>query len=60
MFIHMSLILGTPLLLSPQVIHTYLKQTGNNHRCPALQHVWKVNREGEVRDVPQCPPLSLP
>ncbi|XP_037385906.1 protein mono-ADP-ribosyltransferase PARP3 [Talpa occidentalis] len=30
-----------------QVILTYLKQTGNNHSCPALQHVWKVNREGE-------------
>ncbi|XP_014696044.1 protein mono-ADP-ribosyltransferase PARP3 [Equus asinus] len=39
-------------LLDPEapdykVIHTYLKHTGNNYRCPALQHVWKVNREGE-------------
>lgn len=39
-------------LLDPEapdykVIHTYLKQTGNTHRCPTLQHVWKVNREGE-------------
>ena len=55
----MSLTLGTPLLLFPQVIHTFLMQTSNDS-CPALQHVWKVNREGEVRDVPQCPPLSLP
>ncbi|XP_008056005.1 poly [ADP-ribose] polymerase 3 [Carlito syrichta] len=30
-----------------KVIQTYLEQTGNNYRCPALQHVWKVNREGE-------------
>lgn len=30
-----------------QVIQTYLEQTGNNYRCPSLQHVWKVNREGE-------------
>ncbi|XP_012316065.1 protein mono-ADP-ribosyltransferase PARP3 isoform X3 [Aotus nancymaae] len=30
-----------------KVIQTYLKQTGNNHRCPTLQHVWRVNREGE-------------
>lgn len=39
-------------LLDPEeteykMIHTYLKQTGNKHRCPALQHVWKVKREGE-------------
>ncbi|XP_003936654.1 protein mono-ADP-ribosyltransferase PARP3 isoform X1 [Saimiri boliviensis] len=30
-----------------KVIQTYLKQTGNNHRCPTLQHAWRVNREGE-------------
>ncbi|XP_053455750.1 protein mono-ADP-ribosyltransferase PARP3 isoform X1 [Nycticebus coucang] len=30
-----------------KVIQTYLEQTGSTHRCPALQHVWKVNREGE-------------
>nr|XP_044992540.1 protein mono-ADP-ribosyltransferase PARP3 [Jaculus jaculus] len=30
-----------------KVIQIYLKQTGHNYRCPALQHVWKVNREGE-------------
>ncbi|XP_054991926.1 protein mono-ADP-ribosyltransferase PARP3 [Sorex araneus] len=30
-----------------KVIHTYLERTGSNHRCPSLQHVWKVNREGE-------------
>ncbi|XP_036122659.1 protein mono-ADP-ribosyltransferase PARP3 [Molossus molossus] len=39
-------------LLDPEeteykVVHTYLTQTGNNYRCPALQHVWKVKREGE-------------
>ncbi|XP_039099644.1 protein mono-ADP-ribosyltransferase PARP3 isoform X2 [Hyaena hyaena] len=39
-------------LLDPEaheykVIHTYLEQTGNTYRCPVLQHVWKVNREGE-------------
>ncbi|XP_016072388.1 PREDICTED: poly [ADP-ribose] polymerase 3 [Miniopterus natalensis] len=39
-------------LLDPEtpeykVIHTYLKQTGNSYRCPTLQHVWKVKREGE-------------
>ncbi|XP_028374319.2 protein mono-ADP-ribosyltransferase PARP3 isoform X2 [Phyllostomus discolor] len=39
-------------LLDPEapeykVIHTYLAQTGTSYRCPALQHVWKVNREGE-------------
>ncbi|XP_004411564.1 PREDICTED: poly [ADP-ribose] polymerase 3 [Odobenus rosmarus divergens] len=39
-------------LLDPEateykVIHTYLEQTGSSYRCPALQHVWKVNREGE-------------
>ena len=39
-------------LLDPEapeykVIYTYLEQTGNNYRCPALQHVWKVNRGGE-------------
>ncbi|XP_049995461.1 protein mono-ADP-ribosyltransferase PARP3 isoform X2 [Alexandromys fortis] len=28
-------------------IQTYLEQTGNSSRRPALQHVWKVNREGE-------------
>ncbi|XP_005410388.1 PREDICTED: poly [ADP-ribose] polymerase 3 isoform X2 [Chinchilla lanigera] len=30
-----------------KVIQTYLKQTGSTSRCPALRHVWKVNREGE-------------
>ncbi|KFO32681.1 protein mono-ADP-ribosyltransferase PARP3 [Fukomys damarensis] len=30
-----------------KVIQTYLEQTGSTYRCPALQHVWKVNREGE-------------
>ncbi|KAI4553762.1 hypothetical protein MJT46_015942 [Ovis ammon polii x Ovis aries] len=30
------------------VIHAYLKQTSNSYRPPALQHVWKVDREGEV------------
>lgn len=56
--IHTSLALGTQLLLPLQVIRTYLQQTGS-YRCPTLQHVWKVNREGEVR---QSPPLvtSLP
>ncbi|KAM8925742.1 protein mono-ADP-ribosyltransferase PARP3 isoform 2-T2 [Lycaon pictus] len=39
-------------LLDPEepeykVIHTYLEKTGGTYRCPALQHVWKVNREGE-------------
>ncbi|XP_045712647.1 protein mono-ADP-ribosyltransferase PARP3-like isoform X3 [Phyllostomus hastatus] len=39
-------------LLDPEapeykVIHAYLTQTGSKYRCPALQHVWKVNREGE-------------
>lgn len=38
-------------LLDPEapeykVIRTYLQQTGS-YRCPTLQHVWKVNREGE-------------
>lgn len=47
--------LGTQLLLSLQVIHTYLEQTGNTYRCPVLQHVWKVNREGEVRESPSNP-----
>ncbi|KAM6169467.1 protein mono-ADP-ribosyltransferase PARP3 [Rhynchocyon petersi] len=30
-----------------KVIQTYLEQTGCNYRRPTLQHVWKVNREGE-------------
>ncbi|XP_006169402.1 protein mono-ADP-ribosyltransferase PARP3 [Tupaia chinensis] len=30
-----------------KVVQTYLKQTGCEYRCPVLQHVWKVNREGE-------------
>lgn len=30
-----------------KMILTYLEQTGGNYRCPVLQHVWKVNREGE-------------
>ncbi|XP_006876072.1 PREDICTED: poly [ADP-ribose] polymerase 3 [Chrysochloris asiatica] len=30
-----------------KVIQTYLEQTGSNYRRPSLQHVWKVNREGE-------------
>ncbi|XP_060984450.1 protein mono-ADP-ribosyltransferase PARP3 isoform X2 [Dama dama] len=39
-------------LLDPEmpeykVIHAYLKQTSNSFRPPALQHVWKVDREGE-------------
>nr|XP_020729878.1 poly [ADP-ribose] polymerase 3 [Odocoileus virginianus texanus]XP_020729879.1 poly [ADP-ribose] polymerase 3 [Odocoileus virginianus texanus]XP_020729880.1 poly [ADP-ribose] polymerase 3 [Odocoileus virginianus texanus]XP_020729881.1 poly [ADP-ribose] polymerase 3 [Odocoileus virginianus texanus]XP_020729882.1 poly [ADP-ribose] polymerase 3 [Odocoileus virginianus texanus] len=39
-------------LLDPEmpeykVIHAYLKQTSNSCRPPALQHVWKVDREGE-------------
>lgn len=42
----------TQLLLSLQVIHAYLKQTSNSCRPPALQHVWKVDREGEVRESP--------
>ncbi|XP_045663210.1 protein mono-ADP-ribosyltransferase PARP3 isoform X3 [Ursus americanus] len=45
--VHTSLRLGTQLLLFLQVIRTYLEQTGNSYRCPALQHVWRVNREGE-------------
>lgn len=36
---------------SPQAIKTYLEQTSNSYSCPALQHIWKVNREGEVRDI---------
>lgn len=50
--VHMSLALDTQLLLSLQVIHAYLKQTSNSCRPPALQHVWKVDREGEVRESP--------
>uniref|UniRef100_A0A8C2P6V9 Poly [ADP-ribose] polymerase n=1 Tax=Capra hircus TaxID=9925 RepID=A0A8C2P6V9_CAPHI len=39
-------------LLDPEtpeykVIHAYLK-TSNSYRPPALQHVWKVDREGEA------------
>ncbi|KAM5234125.1 protein mono-ADP-ribosyltransferase PARP3-like isoform 2-T2 [Hipposideros larvatus] len=30
-----------------EVIRTYLEQTAGNYRCPTLQHVWTVNREGE-------------
>ncbi|XP_076985229.1 protein mono-ADP-ribosyltransferase PARP3 [Tamandua tetradactyla] len=30
-----------------KVIQTYLEQTGSNYRCPRLQQIWKVNREGE-------------
>ncbi|KAM5293244.1 LOW QUALITY PROTEIN: protein mono-ADP-ribosyltransferase PARP3 [Ctenodactylus gundi] len=30
-----------------KVIQTYLEKTGSTYRCPSLQHVWKVNREGE-------------
>lgn len=30
-----------------KVIQNYLKQTGNKHRCPVLQNIWKVNREKE-------------
>lgn len=30
-----------------KAIQTYLEQTGNGYRRPDLQHVWKVNREGE-------------
>ncbi|KAL1781363.1 poly [ADP-ribose] polymerase 3 isoform X1 [Sigmodon hispidus] len=30
-----------------KAIQTYLEQTRNDYRCPALQHVWKVNRQGE-------------
>ena len=50
--VHMSLALDTELLLSLQVVHTYLKQTSNSDRPPALQQVWKVDREGEVRESP--------
>lgn len=38
-----------PASAFPQVIQTYLEQTGSKHRCPALQNIWKVNREKEVR-----------
>lgn len=31
-----------------KAIQTYLEQTGNGYRRPDLQHVWKVNREGEL------------
>lgn len=58
--VHTSLRLGTQLLLFLQVIRTYLEQTGNSYRCPALQHVWRVNREGEVRESPPNPSPSLP
>lgn len=39
-------------LLDPEepeykVIHTYLERLSGTYRCPALQHIWKVNREGE-------------
>uniref|UniRef100_A0A8C0CRT7 Poly [ADP-ribose] polymerase n=1 Tax=Balaenoptera musculus TaxID=9771 RepID=A0A8C0CRT7_BALMU len=30
-----------------KVIHTYLEKTGSKYSCPALQHSWTVNREGE-------------
>lgn len=30
-----------------KVIQTYLEQTGSKDRCPALQNIWKVNREEE-------------
>eukprot|EP00069_Balaena_mysticetus_P018575 bmy_11542T0 len=45
--VHTLLALGTQLLVSPQVIHTYLEKTGSKYSCPALQHSWTVNREGE-------------
>lgn len=54
-----SLALDIKLLLCLQVIHTYLKQTGSNSRCPSLQHVWKVKREGEVRQSPKPSPALL-
>lgn len=54
-FVHTSVSLGIQHLLSLQVIYTYLEQTGNTYRCPVLQHVWKVNREGEVREIPPNP-----
>lgn len=44
-----------PASARPQVIQTYLEQTGNKYRQPALQHVWKVNRDGEVRQSPSSP-----
>lgn len=49
------LVLGTQLLLSPQMIRTHLKETGKGYECLALEHVWKVNREGEVSESPPPP-----
>ncbi|KAB1264062.1 Poly [ADP-ribose] polymerase 3 [Camelus dromedarius] len=46
----------SPCAFSPHVMHTYLEQTGNNYRCSALQHIWKVNREGAVRE--SSPPIT--
>lgn len=36
-----------PETLEYKVICTYLEQTSNPYRCPTLQHIWKVKREGE-------------
>ncbi|XP_015988694.2 protein mono-ADP-ribosyltransferase PARP3 isoform X3 [Rousettus aegyptiacus] len=54
-------LLGCQLqLLDPEepeyeMIRTHLKETGKHCECLALEHVWKVNREGE-RDEPQARP----
>lgn len=58
---HRVLVYKSPSsICSPQAIETYLEQTGNDYRCPTLQHVWKVNREGEVRrDTQTSPPWPL-
>ncbi|XP_008258966.1 protein mono-ADP-ribosyltransferase PARP3 isoform X2 [Oryctolagus cuniculus] len=45
--LHCQLQLLDPQAPEYQVIRTYLEQTGSQHRCPTLQHIWKVNREGE-------------
>lgn len=47
------LVLNTQLLLSPQKIQTSLEKTGKNYG--RLEHVWKVNREGEVSESPPLP-----
>lgn len=52
--------MSPPASALPQVIQTYLEQTSSTSRCPALQHVWKVNREGEVREIAQPLPYCYP
>uniref|UniRef100_A0A674K6E1 Poly(ADP-ribose) polymerase family member 3 n=1 Tax=Terrapene triunguis TaxID=2587831 RepID=A0A674K6E1_9SAUR len=49
-----ELTLVDPALEDYQVIQTYVEKTGSSYRKVKILNIWKVKREGEVRELVSC------